>query len=448
MQRRQEILNDITDTVGATFLGMTYGCARCHDHKFDPILQKDYYRLQAFFANTRTRTTLRLTLADSASETTNGKYAVWEEKTKDIRAEMHKLIEPALAGLYKDNFDKFPPEIQDAITTAAAERTPIQWQMYYKAKPHLEHQRGGCRQAAEGRRREALRRAEGGTREVRRHQTRAELPVAQAMIDNGEQCARRRTCWRWAFTMPTKKRCSRDSCRSSIPDRREDRAAGATSNSTGRRTALAKWLTDPANPLTPRVMVNRIWHYHFGRGIVGTPSDFGVMGERPTHPELLDWLAAEFVESGWSIKKMHRLIMLSNTYQQSSQFNARMRPRSIRTTGCCGVTTAHRLEGEVIRDSMLAVSGLLNLKMGGPGVFPPTARRDARRRAAAGRRTTTRRRAQPAQRLHLRPAQHALSHARSLRHAGHARKLFAPERHDYGSAGARAAEQRAEATRV
>src|SRR6185436_6041758 len=90
--------------------------------------------------------------------------------------------------------------------------------------------------------------------------------------------------------------------------------------STGRRTALAKWLTDPANPLPSRVMVNRIWHYHFGRGIVGTPSDFGAMGERPSHPELLDWLAAEFVRSGWSMKHMHRLIMTSAAYQQSSTF--------------------------------------------------------------------------------------------------------------------------------
>ncbi len=113
----------------------------------------------------------------------------------------------------------------------------------------------------------------------------------------------------------------------------------ANLESTGRRTALANWLTNPDNPLTARVMVNRIWHYHFGRGIAGTPSDFGVMGERPSHPELLDWLAKDFVSGGWSMKHMHRLIMTSATYQQSSDF-ARRPPPSIRPTACCGPSPA------------------------------------------------------------------------------------------------------------
>src|SRR5579859_3503865 len=122
MQRRQELLNDITDTVSATFLGMTYGCARCHDHKFDPILHKDYYRLQAFFANTRIEDNASLEPADRRPELA-AKRAAWEEQTKDIRAEMDKLVAPQLAKLYQEIFDKFPPEIQQCITTTAAERT-------------------------------------------------------------------------------------------------------------------------------------------------------------------------------------------------------------------------------------------------------------------------------------------------------------------------------------
>src|SRR5260370_36219273 len=137
MQRRQELLNDITDTVSATFLGMTYGCARCHDHKFDPILHKDYYRLQAFFANTRIEDNLALDFGEHRAEHQR-QYAAWDAKTKDIREEMHKVVEPELAALYKENFDKFPAEIQAAITAPAAERTPIQWQMYYKARPQIE----------------------------------------------------------------------------------------------------------------------------------------------------------------------------------------------------------------------------------------------------------------------------------------------------------------------
>ena len=141
-------------------------------------------------------------------------------------------------------------------------------------------------------------------------------------------------------------------------------------NSTGRRSVLANWLADPKNPLTPRVMVNRIWQYHFGRGIVASASDFGVMGERPTNPQLLDYLASTFVENGWSIKKMHRQIMLSNLYQESSAYQ----PQAAAVDPDNKLLwryERHRFEGEAVRDSMLYVSGLLNPKMGGPGINPP-----------------------------------------------------------------------------
>jgi hypothetical protein len=140
--------------------------------------------------------------------------------------------------------------------------------------------------------------------------------------------------------------------------------------SSGRRSALAAWLTDPGNPLPSRVMVNRIWHYHFGQGIVGSPSDFGIMGERPSNPQLLDYLASVFVENGWSIKSMHRMIMLSNAYQQSSAYQetaAKVDPDD----KLVWRFARRRLEGEVIRDSMLFAGNQLNLKMSGPGVFPP-----------------------------------------------------------------------------
>src|SRR5262249_48240535 len=129
------------------------------------------------------------------------------------------------------------------------------------------------------------------------------------------------------------------------------------------------WLTDPENPLTARVMVNRIWHYHFGKGIAGTPSDFGIMGERPSHPELLDWLAAEFIRDGQSIKRMHRLIVTSAAYQQSSEF--RKEAATIDPDDrLLWAFRRQRLDSEVIRDSSLAVSGALNSKTGGPSVYP------------------------------------------------------------------------------
>jgi hypothetical protein len=143
----------------------------------------------------------------------------------------------------------------------------------------------------------------------------------------------------------------------------------AHGQTTGRRTALANWLADQNNPLTARVMANRIWHYHFGRGIVGTPSDFGFMREMETNRPLLDWLAATFVEKGWSVKGMHRLIILSNAYQQSSDFNpeaAKVDPQN-KLWWRFG---RQRLTGEEIRDAILAVSGQLNPEIGGPSVFP------------------------------------------------------------------------------
>jgi uncharacterized protein DUF1553/uncharacterized protein DUF1549 len=366
LQRRQEILNDITDTVGGVFLGLTYGCARCHDHKFDPILQKDYYRLQAFFANTRIEDHLVLDAGDHRKQWEQ-QSAAWDEKTKDIRAEMHKLVEPGLAASYKESFDKFPAEIQDAVRTAPAERTPIQWQMYYKARPQLEFSDADAAHRLKG---EAKQRWAELNAELAKFDDikPAPEPVAQAMIDNGRESPK--TYVLAVGVYDAYKEEVQPGFLSILDPGPAKFDPPVNVNSTGRRTALANWLASGNNPLTARVMVNRIWHYHFGRGIVGTPSDFGVMGERPANPALLDYLAATFVENGWSIKKMHRLIVLSNTYQQSAKFDpaaAKVDPED----KLVWRYNRHRLEGEAIRDSILEVSGLLNLKMGGPGVFPP-----------------------------------------------------------------------------
>jgi hypothetical protein len=149
-----------------------------------------------------------------------------------------------------------------------------------------------------------------------------------------------------------------------------DAKVTALPNSTGRRSALAAWLTDPKNPLVSRVMVNRIWHYNFGKGIVATPGDFGRMGSRPTHPELLDYLSANFIENGWSVKKLQRQILLSSAYQTSSDLQAKAAEEDP-DNKLLWRWSRRRMEAEAVRDSMLFTSGLLNPKMGGPGVFPP-----------------------------------------------------------------------------
>jgi len=144
----------------------------------------------------------------------------------------------------------------------------------------------------------------------------------------------------------------------------------ADGHTSGRRRALAEWLTSPENPLTARVMANRIWQHHFGRGIVATLDNFGKMGAKPSNPELLDWLATEFVAQGWSFKKMHRLMMNSDAYQQSSQFNEAANVAKDPENRLLWRFQIQRLDAEIVRDSILAVSGTLNPAMGGPPVFP------------------------------------------------------------------------------
>ncbi|MGH9719904.1 MAG: DUF1549 and DUF1553 domain-containing protein, partial [Bryobacteraceae bacterium] len=358
MQRRQELLNDITDTVGSTFLGLTYGCARCHDHKFDPILHKDYYRLQSFFANTRIEDGATL-VSGEERRAYQDKYEVWHAKTKDVRTEMATLAAKPLRAIYQESFDKFPPEIQDAVTSEPAKRTPIQWQMYYKARPQLEHD---IDEAAKRLRGEEGKRWRELKQELDKYSglKPADLPVAQAMIDNGAASPKTHVLAVGVYDAPREE--VQPGFLSILDPADAKIAPPAGVASSGRRSALANWLAGPGNPLTARVMVNRIWHYHFGRGIAASPSDFGVMGERPTHRELLDYLAGSFIENGWSIKKMHRLIMLSNTYQQSSQPSdsaAKVDPDN----KLLWRFSPRRLEGEAIRDTMLQSSGRLNLKM-------------------------------------------------------------------------------------
>jgi len=365
MQRRQEILNDITDTVGATFLAMTYGCARCHDHKFDPILQADYYRLQAFFANTAADDEIPMI---SPAEITQfkAKKAVWEEKTKDIRAQIDALLAPEKKTLLKDFFDKYPPEIQAAITKAPAERTPYEWQMYYKAKPYLEIDDAAAAKALKSADREKYKGLLAQLKQFSNIDP-GEEPVGIGMRDVSQQSPATHILNVGAYDAPKEE--VQPGFLTIVDPNPPKIVPPPGLNSTGRRTALANWLASPQNPLTARVFVNRLWHYHFGQGIAPSPSDFGIMGGRPSNPELLDWLAADFVKSGWDIKRMQKLMVMSATYRQSSAFNAEAAKQDPSDV-LLWRYPRQRLEGEEIRDAALSVSGLLNEKMGGPSVFP------------------------------------------------------------------------------
>jgi Protein of unknown function (DUF1553)/Protein of unknown function (DUF1549) len=366
-QRRQEILDDITDTTASVFLGLTYGCARCHDHKFDPILQADYYRLQAFFANTAADDHIAM-LTGEALNAWRIRRSTWEEKTKDIRAAMNELLEPIKHKASQEYFEKYPSEIQAMILKPASERTPYEQQMAHKAQPYLETP-DESPDPAKSLKGDAKAKYEALRKELAQYDgiKPLDFPVGIGLTDLGRTAPSTHILNGGTWDNP------KDEVPPGFltilapgpaPIKTTDTA------STGRRTALAHWLTDPAaNPLPARVMANRIWHYHFGKGLSGTPSDFGAMGERPSHPELLDYLATEFVAGGWSLKHMHRLIMLSSTYQQSSA-NQEEAAKADENNRLLWAFPMHRLEGEVIRDSALSVSGLLNPASGGPSVFP------------------------------------------------------------------------------
>ncbi|MEX0820381.1 MAG: DUF1549 and DUF1553 domain-containing protein, partial [Pirellulaceae bacterium] len=251
-ERRHNVLNELTSTVGGVLLGLQVGCAQCHDHKYDPISQADFYRLRAIF-----------------------EPGLQVKKNKSLSVlRLEQGFAPVSHLMLRGDWQRAGPEV-------------------YAAVPRIADLSG--------------------------------VPLG-------------------------------------LPQ--EDPAAG-------RRAALAAWLTDAENPLTARVIANRVWQYHFGSGLSQTPSDFGVIGDTPTHPELLDWLATELVESAWSLKQLHRLIVTSATYRQSSSIShsAPDAPHSVDLW--LSRFPRRRLSGESIRDAMFAVSGTLDTEMHGPGVMPP-----------------------------------------------------------------------------
>jgi hypothetical protein len=365
-QRRQEILNDMTDTAGQVFLGLTVGCARCHNHKFDPIPQKDYYRLQAFFSGFRALDDLVLDRPEAVADH-QARLRAWEEKTAGLRKQMAALEEPYRTRLSARDKSKFAKELQAAYDTPPAKRTPLQQQLADMLAKQVTVNRAQMTRAMKP---EVRKEWQELDKKMAAFDHLRPPPLARTMglTDVGPVAPPtyllRRGDWRHKGAEVQPGFLSAlDAAPPAIP------APPPGARSTGRRAALARWLTRPDHPLTARVMVNRLWQHHFGRGLVGTPSDFGKQGEPPTHPELLDWLAREFVERGWSLRAMHRLLVTSVTYRQSSRHDAKA-ARIDPENRLLWRRSRRRLEGEALRDAMLAVSGRLNLKMGAPSVFP------------------------------------------------------------------------------
>ena len=329
---KSETLTDWADATSAAFMGLTMACARCHDHKFDPIMQHDYYALQAIFASSSKANLPTFTPMEMGDW--HGTYprltAVQEAKIA------LQVFRKRTAGReLTDAEQKERQRLRDAIVDRLMElpdnagsvpHTPYANLMQIPTATVLAHDR-----------RELLKPVhflERGELSKKKHVVKPAIPRALATATSRE------------------------------PD---------VAAPFGSRKEFALWLTHSDHPLTARVMVNRIWHWHFGRGIVETPNDFGNMGVTPSHPALLDWLATEFVERGWSIKELHRLMMTSSTYRMSSRFGSQQHLEVDPDNKLLWRMNRRRLEAEALWDSVHATAGTINLKMGGRPVVPPLA---------------------------------------------------------------------------
>ncbi len=368
---RQEWLTEVMFGVGNGVLGLTVGCARCHDHKFDPIPQADYYRLQAFFAGADNYDFKRPTKEQEAAYAEAVK--AHKAKLKPIQEEIAAIEKPYKQRIGSEKRAKLEPHYAQALEKDAKLRSDEEKRLAKDAQRMIDVKWDEILPAltpADREKRSALRRQVHTLNLYEPEPLPKALAVADLMhptpamhLLKGGDVHRLGDAVQPRFP-------------SVMLPKEAPPAAAITSvergdfKSSGRRLALAKWLVEPGNPLTARVMVNRLWHYHFGRGIVATPNDFGRNGQQPTHPELLDWLAGEFIASGWSLKKMHETILLSNTYQQvSSVDDAKVKIDP--DNKLLWRMNRQRLDAEAIRDQVLAVAGTMTEQMGGPSVRVP-----------------------------------------------------------------------------
>ncbi len=313
------ITHEMTRVTGEAFLGIGIGCAQCHDHKFDPILQKDYFGLQAFLSSVAWPIDRPLATPDQIAAYQT-KLQKWEEATRAIRDEMDSLFGAAIETRIRNLIRQFPEDIQAIYDKPDAEKSTLEKQWSYLVwRQALREEQNFNRASALKQSPDKLKRYEELQAALKEFDAikPAPLPTAFIATDIGTQPAE--TFLRTRTTTERVEPAFLTLFNAGAPE------ITPTATTTGRRTALANWIARADNPLSTRVIVNRIWQRHFGRGIVPTPNDFGRLGEAPSHPELLDWLTRRFLESGWKLKPLHELIMNSATYRQTS----RREPRSL-----------------------------------------------------------------------------------------------------------------------
>jgi hypothetical protein len=365
-----DILNETTDIAGDVFLGVSMSCSRCHDHKFDPISQTDYFGLRAFFEPLIWRDDLPgVSQAEHAAW--QERQEIWETATVEIRAEIDALRKPYYDRKRSTTVDKFPLDIQACFHKPVGERTSWEHQMAYLIERQFVEEGTPALESLTEEDKRRLSALEERLAEYDRLKP-DPLPVVMSVKDFAGEIS--------PTTIP------KDRMKTPIPPRFLTVLAGDSPDaapfprdlpeSAGRRTALAKWIGGSDNPLTTRLIVNRIWQQHFGRGIVPTASDFGHLGQPPTHPELLDWLTVTFIENGWRMKHLHKLILTSSTWRQSSNHpQASAQLEKDPSEDLLWRARVRRLKAEEIRDSMLRVSGELEGRIGGPSVEAEVPRR-------------------------------------------------------------------------
>jgi hypothetical protein len=369
---------DTIKIVSTAFYGMTIGCAQCHDHRYDPITQADYYRLRAVFEpgfNTKSWKTPAGRLVSLLTDAERAEGAKYEEAAKKIDAARLVKQEEFITEVLEKELAKAPEKDRDALRTAyraeVKKRTPAQVALL-KAWPRINQLSGGSLYLYDStyktKHADELKKMTEEATAVRAQKPKEEflhafaepalaataLPQTHLFfrgdIEQPKEVVKPGDLTVLASYRPIE-----------IP---EKDPAKPTS---GRRLAFANSLTDGKHPLLARVIVNQVWLRHFGKGLVNSPNDFGQLGEKPSHPELLDWLATEFMQKGWSLKHLHRLIMTSRTYQQSSRRDTE-RDRIDPDNRLLSRMNVLRLEAETLRDSLLAVSGKLNPALGGKPV--------------------------------------------------------------------------------
>ena len=378
-KQRNDLMADLVNTTGSAFLGLTFSCCNCHDHKYDPLSQADHFRFRAFFAAVKARDDQPIDLAPE-QDVIKAHNAGVDKQVANAQKLVDEALAPGRQKLRTERIAKLPADIQELLKTDEAKRDDATRK---KIEPHLEKVKVSDKDALAALDDAGKKRHDEATAKVDelKKQKRA-FTVAMSVGEGSAEATR--VFYQGDFTEP------REEVQPGFLSVFDPNPAKVNSraDTTGRRLALAEWIASPTNPFTARVLVNRLWQHHFGAALFANPNDLGYAGPKPTHPELLDWLATEFVARGWSVKAMHRLMVTSQAYRQASEVESRgSRAEGRKAAGTRTLDprpstldpenrllwrqNPRRLDAETMRDTLLATAGKLRERTGGKPLWPP-----------------------------------------------------------------------------